>query len=301
MLLTQLSRPIDVFNISEWGVDVERLKRKLAASYEDYAWDDYLFRQTQIEFFKTHLSEAQLAPYSNQFWMEYYTGRVSQNEVDKMRSYLSPSEQSDFDKIRPTRKRLISEFNMYFENGQWQLERSKPARVFGQEYALTIDEDDIDYRLAKRTFKEMPSYLDDESLQSILYGLAEELREKDSMVTNINVFVHHTLVYCYPDQLGTNSPEGIHQDGMDYIVSALVMERHNVNGGKSVIYGSDMRTKVMETVLQSGQGILQPDKDTELWHEVTSICPQDGELPGYRSTIGFDITVVSSASASSDY
>jgi len=52
-----------------------------------------------------------------------------------------------------------------------------------------------------------------------------------------------------------------------------------------------MKTKIMETVLQSGQGILQPDKNTELWHEVTPIKCKEGVSKGYRSTIGFDITI----------
>ncbi|MEM8907566.1 MAG: 2OG-Fe dioxygenase family protein, partial [Bacteroidota bacterium] len=119
-----------------------------------------------------------------------------------------------------------------------------------------------------------------------------ELRDKSSQIKGLNIIVHHTLVYCYSDQLATNSPEGIHQDGMDYIVSALVMERHNIAGGRSVIYGNDMQTKVMETTLQSGQGILQPDLGTELWHEVTAIRCKNAQKLGYRSTIGYDITVI---------
>lgn len=97
---------------------------------------------------------------------------------------------------------------------------------------------------------------------------------------------------CIPNQVSSNSPEGIHQDGMDYIVSALVVERNNVSGGKSIIYGADAITPLLNITLQSGQGIFQPDKGTELWHEVTPISLINPNEPGYRSTIGFDVLIL---------
>ena len=41
-------------------------------------------------------------------------------------------------------------------------------------------------------------------------------------------------MHCYQHQNATNAPEGIHQDGADYIVSALVLERKNIKGGKAL-------------------------------------------------------------------
>ncbi len=290
MLLTKLSRPIDIFNIEEWGVDLNGLLQEIRNQYDDYEWDNYLFRQNQIEFFKAHLPVDIAENIENSFWMNYYAGKINEVEIEQLLKSVSPDKLEQFQQIKPTRKRLISEFNLFFKD-DWEIKRI-PARIFGQEYALTNNSDSPDYRLTQRQFKEMPNSLNSKNLRLTLLGIADELKDKDPSIMGLNIIVHHTLVYCYSDQLATTSPEGIHQDGMDYIVSALVMERHNILGGRSVVYGNDSRTKIMETTLQSGQGILQPDLGTELWHEVTAIKCVDPSKPGYRSTIGYDITVL---------
>ncbi len=293
MVLSCLERPIDVFNITEWGVDLNRFLNNLRPQYSIYEWDYYLLRQNQIAFFQKNLPENVLSRFDNTFWSDFYGGKVPDTTVQELLNAVPESKLDQFFQIKETRKRLIAEFNLSFiEDEHWLVERI-PARAFGQSYALTSDTASLDYRqTTERRFKEMPESLNCIDLQFILQGLSNELKAKNDEISFLNIIVHHTLVYCYKDQLGTNSPEGIHQDGMDYIVSALVAERKNIVGGKSIIYGSDMKTKIMETVLLSGQGILQPDKNTELWHEVTPIKCMEGYEKGYRSTIGFDITVM---------
>ncbi|WP_238699289.1 2OG-Fe dioxygenase family protein [Helicobacter sp. MIT 05-5294] len=106
------------------------------------------------------------------------------------------------------------------------------------------------------------------------------------------MIVHHVLVECIDGESATNSPEGIHQDGVDFIVSAFVVESKNIGGGESMIYLEDKKTKVFQTTLKEGQGILQADKNSCLWHEVTPIYPLNKDLPAYRSSIGFDIEIM---------
>ncbi|HMQ90017.1 MAG TPA: 2OG-Fe dioxygenase family protein [Flavilitoribacter sp.] len=290
MILTQLEMPINVFNITDWGVDLNRFQDTLRSHYEQYAWDLYLYRQNQIEYLKKHLPGRILSTIENSFWIDFYSGKAPEQQIRKLVERLPADQIPGYQRIKKTRKRLIAEFNIRYD-GFWRMERI-PARAFGQEYALIRDRNSQDYRLAKRTFAEMPESLNNSDMKKILFGIAEDLAEKNGRISFLNIIVHPTLLYCFADQPASNSPEGIHQDGMDYIVSALVMERKDVIGGKSVVYGKDIRTKILETVLQAGQGILQPDKDTELWHEVTPIRSAAGFESGYRSTIGFDITVM---------
>jgi len=95
------------------------------------------------------------------------------------------------------------------------------------------------------------------------------------------------------NQPADNAPEGIHQDGADYIVSALVIERRNVQGGTSIIYGPDKQTIYLTVTLQPGQGIFQADQGSDLWHDVTPIVLElnssGGE--GVRNILGFDILI----------
>ncbi|MGI2028443.1 2OG-Fe dioxygenase family protein [Endozoicomonas acroporae] len=83
----------------------------------------------------------------------------------------------------------------------------------------------------------------------------------------------------------------MHQDGMDYIVSAFVVERQSIDGGESIIYSSDKKTPILKTVLQPGMGILQPDLGSGLWHTVTPISVAESFDIGWRSSIGLDFTV----------
>ena len=127
--------------------------------------------------------------------------------------------------------------------------------------------------------------------QTIIY-IAQKVKDTRSNLKKIKIIVHHTLVYTYLKQSATNSPEGVHQDGMDFIVSAFVIERVNIQGGVSIIYGADKKTPIFKAELQSGQGIFQADVFTELWHEVTPISSVEEGKESYRSTIGFDIEVL---------
>ena len=66
------------------------------------------------------------------------------------------------------------------------------------------------------------------------------------------ITVHHTFIFCKDGKKSTNSPEGIHQDGMDFIMSAFVIDKKNINGAKSIIYANDKKTKIFETILKNG-------------------------------------------------
>lgn len=112
--------------------------------------------------------------------------------------------------------------------------------------------------------------------------------EKYQSFNTVKLSVHHTKVVSRASQLASNSPEGIHQDGMDFIMSALVLIKENAAGGTSYIYGSDSKTPIFVSTLQIGQGIIQPDKNTDLWHSVDKIVPIDSTKEAIRATIGFD-------------
>jgi hypothetical protein len=118
-----------------------------------------------------------------------------------------------------------------------------------------------------------------------------ELRP-DTRALEMNL--HQMFVFADMMSVGDNAPEGIHQDGTDFIVSALVIERAGIVGGESIVYGPDKKTEYLRRTLQAGEGIFQADKGSELWHYVTSI-KEDPETPpdyGHRSIIGFDIDVL---------
>jgi len=103
-----------------------------------------------------------------------------------------------------------------------------------------------------------------------------------------DISLHQVRQICYPNVESHNSPEGIHKDGADYIVSALVMNRYNINGGESIVYDDD-KNMLYNTILEKGEGIFQDDK--RLWHYVTPITT-DNNYIGIRDIIGLDIKIL---------
>jgi hypothetical protein len=126
-----------------------------------------------------------------------------------------------------------------------------------------------------------------------LQRIGSLVKQADATAQILHVTCWQTGIVATPERAGTNSPEGIHQDGADFIVSALVVDRENIAGGTSRVFAPDKQTEHLEVTLKPGEGIFQADAGSTLWHDVTPIRvenPSDGI--GVRNLFGFDIDVV---------
>jgi len=106
-------------------------------------------------------------------------------------------------------------------------------------------------------------------------------------VKEVDVHLHQVRQTTYENVEAHNSPEGIHRDGADYIVSAFVIHRNNILGGESIIYDQN-KMVTYKTILDDKEGIYQ--EDIKQWHYVT---PIQLDLPGigFRDILGIDITL----------
>jgi len=116
---------------------------------------------------------------------------------------------------------------------------------------------------------------------------ALSLLNSQKRISSFNVSLHQVRQISYPGVESHNAPEGIHQDGVDYIVSAFVLKRYNIKGGESIIYDKD-KNQIDQITLKHGEGLFQNDK--KLWHYVTPIQSKRDYI-GYRDIIGLDITI----------
>jgi hypothetical protein len=108
----------------------------------------------------------------------------------------------------------------------------------------------------------------------------------------MRVTLHQMLTYADSPDGREPAPEGTHQDGSPFIVSALVIERQNVVGGVSRVYYNKNDGLALEYELPPGYGILQSDTHNEYWHQVTAVYPLDPAQIAYRSILGLDIDFV---------
>ena len=293
MLLQNLKTPIQI--ISKEDVNShskDAFLSELQAPFKNMSADMYLVRQKEIEFLKNNLDQS-LVQQSNEFWFDYYTGRLDERSKGALISELPKNLQEKIKTIKPTRFRAVSEFNLCsISNNKWSIERVKVA-PFSQGEALTNSKD-VDYRQAERIFDELPDEYAGHALKDLINHSANMVRADNPDVKEMGLVVHHTDIKAEFNNnalnVATNSPEGIHQDVMDYIVSAFVVERNNIAGGVSTVFGADKITPIFQTTLNEGMGLFQPDKDTDLWHVVSPITALS-EHGGNRATVGFDFTI----------
>lgn len=126
------------------------------------------------------------------------------------------------------------------------------------------------------------------ALSVLFYTHRHDKDIRRSPIKKVIVDVHQVRQMVYPGHVSTNSPEGIHRDGADCIVSAFVLNRVNITGGDSVVYNTQ-KTPMYITTLNPGFGLFQEDR--ELYHFVTGIHSQNNCI-GYRDIIGLDFKYV---------
>jgi hypothetical protein len=148
-----------------------------------------------------------------------------------------------------------------------------------------------DVRARVRRFSAPPfRIIEDSDLQSLLGMICELVKcTPGPKPDRFTVTMHLMLTYARLTETQP-APEGVHQDGSNYIVSALVLERKNVVGGESfVLLNAKGPPAIVGIELEEGHGLLQSDIDHNLWHGVSSIRLCDPSKPGHRSILGLDI------------
>lgn len=288
MPLQSLQHPIFVFQLGDFNIDAESYIRHLKPYFFDLAWDDYLYRQHQLSFLIQHVLNNELIDRdTNALFGQYYSGETTESVLAPFIQQLSQDQLTHFKNITPTRRRAMQAFQVTVNNSTCNL-APVAEHHFIQKEGHTLDTVK-DWRTMQRIFNPPPSAMLTSELEQLIQGLTKKIISYHPDLIAIDVFVHFTQIVAEPYKSATNSPEGIHQDGMDYIVSGLVIDRENVCGGKSLIFnGSCAENVLFETTLQPSYGLFQPDKNTQLWHVVEPIMPKDQTKPAYRSTIGID-------------
>ena len=184
----------------------------------------------------------------------------------------------------PTRSRRYAKLWVDVQRNDEYIITNTQTAVFEQ----TVD----DSRSQKRVFEPIPEvhlsklWLLQFVTQVTALSVANHNHSKEGQpIKSADVHLHQVRQTTYKDLDSHNSPEGIHRDGADYIVSALVMNRYNVSGGESIIYTKDQQM-IYKTVLDDKEGIYQEDRQQK--HYVSPISTHNEGL-GFRDILGIDI------------
>ncbi|MBS7422900.1 MULTISPECIES: 2OG-Fe dioxygenase family protein [Pseudomonas syringae group] len=95
--------------------------------------------------------------------------------------------------------------------------------------------------------------------------------------------VFQNRIWARPSEKGNPTPEGVHRDGVDYVLT-LLGNRYQIEGGESFTYLADRHTKVAATTLADPGEFIFLD-DVRMSHGVTPITCTYPEQEGYRDVL----------------
>jgi hypothetical protein len=96
------------------------------------------------------------------------------------------------------------------------------------------------------------------------------------------VEVHQFRIEARTGESARPTPEGLHRDGVDYVL-VLLVDRRNIASGTTSIHGLDGRPLGEFTLTRPFDAALVDD--ARVCHGVTPVEPLDSSLPAYRDVL----------------
>lgn len=292
-----IKSPILIADLDYLGMDSKAFIDKFARFSSELPWDFYDVRRLQVAFLiqafpkdKTIL-ESRLP--------DYFTGKKDIRTYHNWINRLSDKQRSLFEDIQPWRRRTVAKFILSETKSGLAIKRTAVPQ-----YTQEVTPGDI--RSLPRIFEEAPAaHVENEAffiLLEKLFSIVKKVRAGvGQKVSKVSMTAHFMSVKATSTQAGDNSPEGAHEDGADYIVSALVYHRSNIKGGQTQIIEKlpdGKKEIIFRHILQPGQFVFQADTrdeltyGTDLWHHVTPFYIANPEIDeAWRDIIGLDINV----------
>lgn len=97
-----------------------------------------------------------------------------------------------------------------------------------------------------------------------------------------HVELHQFRIEARPGEAGQPTPEGMHRDGVDWVL-VLMVRRENVKSGETTIYDLAKRPLGSFTLTQPLDAALVDD--SRVYHGVTPVEPLDPSRPAYRDVL----------------
>ena len=97
-----------------------------------------------------------------------------------------------------------------------------------------------------------------------------------------HIEAHQFRIEARPGEHGLPTPEGVHRDGVDYVL-VLLIDRRNITSGVTAIHALDGRPLGHFTLTDPFDTALVDDR--RVAHGVTPVEPIDPALPAYRDVL----------------
>ncbi|MBE7653784.1 2OG-Fe dioxygenase family protein [Tenacibaculum finnmarkense] len=296
-----IKAPIRIGSLTDLAINKADFIASFKPFFDTDLMDDvYLVKNNQIAFLKSIFIEDRIS--LEKIYQDYFEGKLSKSVLNPWIDTLSENQKKEFlilSKI--TRQRNISSFTVE-KSSEKSSKKQRNNLLVKRIEAKSFKQDVSDFRVWKRVFKQASkASVENELFKSLLKEVFLLISEIHPTTQKIKVTSHFMRTISDVQIKGENSPEGVHEDGAKYIVSALVINRTNILGGETQIFEaiSEKKELIFNTILEAGEFAFQADTGeekefgTDLWHYVTPIQPINLAEKGVRDIIGFDIEIVS--------
>ena len=94
--------------------------------------------------------------------------------------------------------------------------------------------------------------------------------------------IHQFRIEAQPGEPGRPTPEGMHRDGVDWVL-VLMVRRENIASGETTIY--DLKRRPLGSFTLAAPLDAAWVDDSRVYHGVTAVTPLDPDLPAYRDVL----------------
>jgi hypothetical protein len=128
----------------------------------------------------------------------------------------------------------------------------------------------------------LPAIADGASLRTILDFCRDCFGALAPAILNWHVEVHQFRIEARAGEAGEPTPEGVHRDGVDYVL-VLLIDRVNIESGTTTIHAHDGSLLGSFTLTHALDAALVDDGRVR--HGVTAVTPLDPSQPAHRDVL----------------
>ncbi|QGW67064.1 hypothetical protein GOY17_17800 [Lysobacter soli] len=128
----------------------------------------------------------------------------------------------------------------------------------------------------------LPEVADSASLRSILHFCRSFFGGLAPDVANWHIELHQFRIEARAGEPGQPTPEGVHRDGVDYVL-VLLIDRMNIGSGTTTIHASDGTLLGSFTLTHALDAALVDD--SRVFHGVTPVEPEDPAQASHRDVL----------------
>jgi hypothetical protein len=166
---------------------------------------------------------------------------------------------------------------VYTADGQQAICRA-PDRPHYQ----SLDYNPLHGGIARRFEPIVPAIASGPSLLTILRFCRTLFSQLAPAVESWNIEVHQFRIEARVDEKGHPTPEGVHRDGVDYVL-VLLISRRNIVSGTTTIHAPDRRLLGSFTLTDPLDAALV--EDARVYHGVTPVESLDPLSPAHRDVL----------------